>query len=81
MTYTWEAVIDPNNNEQDISCEDFEQLLQEKALNNDTLELISAGKFKLDFQPAFDLDRETEIKQKLNEKIERAKQVEEESYR
>ena len=66
---------------QDISHEDFEELLKEKSLNNETLELISAGKFKLDFQPAFDLDREVEIKKTLNEKIESAKQIEEDSYR
>ena len=40
---------DPNNNFEkpdDISMEDFDHLLCEKHLNNETLELISAGKFK-----------------------------------
>lgn len=60
---------------------DVEQLLEDKTVNNETLELISAGQFKLDFQPAFDIDREKEIKSSLQEKIRNAKQLEENHYR
>ena len=58
-----------------------EQMLSDKTVNNETLELISAGQFKLDFQPAFDIDREKEIKLSLQEKIKNAKQLEENHYR
>ena len=50
-------------------------------MNNETLELISAGQFKLDFQPSFDIDREEEIKKCLQEKIKSAKELEENHYR
>ena len=59
----------------------MEKLLEEKTVNNETLELISAGQFKLDFQPSFDIDREEEIKKCLQEKIKSAKELEENHYR
>ena len=56
-------------------------IIKDKAVNSKTLELISSGQFKLDFIPSFDVNRELEIKAKLNEKIELAKELEEDLYR
>jgi len=43
-------------------------------LTRETIKLISAGQFKLDFEPNFDVEREVEIKRALQRKIEKAKE-------
>ena len=47
----------------------------EGVLSSDTLSLISTGQFKLDFEPAFDAEREVEIKKSLQRKIKEAKET------
>ena len=42
-------------------------------LSQETITQISAGEFKLDFEPSFDVVREVEIKKALQKKIQKAK--------
>ena len=67
---------DGKTDEDTLSLGDVSQDGSEPAdiLNKETIKLISAGQFKLDFEPSFDVEREVEIKHALQRKIEKAKE-------
>jgi hypothetical protein len=52
-------------------CQERSSPIQE--INSENIKLISSGRFKLDFEPSYDVEREVEIKKALKRKIEKEK--------
>ena len=81
MTFSPESDVpsDPGKSEE-LTTSDQENLedlnVSDKdcsELSQETITQISAGEFKLDFEPSFDVVREVEIKKALQKKIQKAK--------
>ena len=64
-----DLTISDQENIEDLTTSDKDS----SELSQETISQISAGEFKLDFEPSFDVVREVELKKALQKKIQKAK--------